>query len=160
MCNRNTVRGSSHISFFCGGVPFCEVVRRPENTHEELTGLLKWPTGLSLAWDTSGPLPLAWAISGSLPSVQIYRPYIVFFKSHAEVWTSSSYFFSRIFFCFWLVFETYIIPFFPVICWSYLRREISVTLSIGNKSYSLSCETTLLMLSWNCIESAKFIVAS
>ena len=27
--------------------PFCEVVRRPENTYEELTGLFEWPVGLS-----------------------------------------------------------------------------------------------------------------
>ena len=48
VCNRNKVRECSHISFFCGGDPFCEVVRRPENTHEELTGLLEWPAGPSL----------------------------------------------------------------------------------------------------------------
>ena len=41
VCSRNTVRENSHISFFCSGYPFCEVVRRPENTHEELTGLLE-----------------------------------------------------------------------------------------------------------------------
>ena len=35
VCRRNTVRESSHISFFCGRDPFCEVVQRPENTHEE-----------------------------------------------------------------------------------------------------------------------------
>ena len=50
--------------------------------------------------------------------------------------------------------------FFPVICWSYLQLEIFVTLSIGNELYSLSCETTLLMLACDHIESAKFIVVS
>ena len=40
VCCRNTVRENSHISFFCGGDLFCDVVRRPENTHGELTGLL------------------------------------------------------------------------------------------------------------------------
>ena len=33
--SKNTVRESSHTSFFCGGDPFCEVERRPENTHGE-----------------------------------------------------------------------------------------------------------------------------
>ena len=69
-------------------------------------------------------------------------------------------------FCLWLVIGTYILPFFfPVISWSYLRTEMSVILSIGNKLhslhpslfFSLSCETTLLMLSCDCIESANFI---
>ena len=32
MCSRNTVRESSHISYFCDWHPFCEVVGRPENT--------------------------------------------------------------------------------------------------------------------------------
>ena len=45
--------------------------------------------------------------------------------------------FTHVFFCLWLVIRTYILPlFFPVIYWSYLRIEISVTLSIGNKLYS------------------------
>ena len=35
----------------------------------------------------------------------------------------------------WLSELTYF-RFFPVICWSYLRTEISVTLSIVNKLYS------------------------
>ena len=48
LCSRNTARESSQISFFSGGDSFCEVVRRPENTHEELTGLLEWPAGHSL----------------------------------------------------------------------------------------------------------------
>ena len=46
--SRNTVGESLHINFFCDGDPFCEVVQRPENTHEELTGLLEWTMGLSL----------------------------------------------------------------------------------------------------------------
>ena len=45
---------------------------------------------------------------------------------------SATYFFSL-----WLVIGTYILLFlFSVICWSYLRTEISVTLSIGNNLYS------------------------
>ena len=48
--SRNTVRECSHISFFCGGDHFCEVVRRPENTHKgvELTGLPERPADLCL----------------------------------------------------------------------------------------------------------------
>ena len=153
MCSKNTVRESSHISFFCGGDPFCEVVRRPENTHEKLTGLLEWPACFSLrlsshwispfTWETSGSLPFVWATTGSLPSVQNYRSYIVF----QVPWTRL---FAHLFFCLWLVIGTNILP----------RTEISVTLSIGNELYSLSCETTLLMLSCDHIESAKFIVTS
>ena len=48
VCSRNTVRESSHISFFCGGDPFCEVVPRLENTQEGRIGLLEWPVGLCL----------------------------------------------------------------------------------------------------------------
>ena len=76
-------------------------------------------------------------------------------------------------FCLWLVIGTYIL--FPVICWSYLWMEISVTLSIGNKLYSspfsfifsflwnhfvdcLYWESFLLM--FNHIESTKFIQLS
>ena len=49
VCSRNTVREreSSHIFFFCGGDPFCDVVQRPDNTQDELTGLLEWPADLS-----------------------------------------------------------------------------------------------------------------
>ena len=38
---------SSHISFFCGGDTFYEVVWWLENMHREPTGLLEWPVGLS-----------------------------------------------------------------------------------------------------------------
>ena len=48
VCSRNTVSESSHISFFCGGNPFCKVVWQPENTHGKLTGLLEWQSGLCL----------------------------------------------------------------------------------------------------------------
>ena len=44
MCSRNTVRESSHTSFFCGGDPFCDVVRRPDNTHH----MFAWVTRRSL----------------------------------------------------------------------------------------------------------------
>ena len=109
MCNRNTVRESSHISFFYGGDPFCEVVWRPENTLEVLTGLLEWPTGLSLCLrdQRASPLRLSdhW-ISGFCPKLQTL--YCIF-KFDAEVWTSSL---PHIFFCLGLVIRTYILLFF------------------------------------------------
>ena len=39
-------------------------------------------------------------------------------------------------FSLWLIIATYILPFFPVICWSYLQTEISATLSTDNELYS------------------------
>ena len=113
MCSRNTVRYSSHTSFFCGGDTFCEVVRRQENTHEELTGLLEWPAGLCLPSKFTD----------------------LIFSFQVQCGNMNILFASRIF-CLWPVIGTWILPFFPVICWSYLRTEISVTLSIGNKLYS------------------------
>ena len=166
------VRESSHISFFCGGDSLCVLEQRPENRHD------------MFAWVTSGSLlsfeklvdlfPFAWATIESMPSVQNYRPNIVFScpmrkYEHPLCLT------------YWLVIGIYIIPFFPVNFLSYLRTKIYVTQSICNKSYSrqhpqsgltgetkikddfyfcLSGETTLLMLSCDRIESAKFIVAS
>ena len=133
--SRNTVRENSHVSFFWGGDPFCWVVRRPEKTY-------------------GGADRFAWMTSGSLPSVQNYRHYCLF-KSHAEKWTSYS---PHVFSVYgWLSEFTYF-HFFPVICWSYLRTEISFIRSTGNKlHFSLSCETTLLVLSCDRIESAKLI---
>ena len=98
----------------------------------------------------------AWVTSGSLPSldrpadlsplclsdqrISAFSPKLptlyCLFKSPAEVCTSSS---PNVFFCLWLVIGTYILPFcfvFPVICWSYMWTEISVTLSIGDELYS------------------------
>ena len=154
---RNTVSESSHISFFCGGDPFCEVVRRPENRHEELTGLLEWPTGLfPFASENNRPLPFAWVTSGSLPSVKNYRPYIVFsgpMRKYEHPLRLT-----------WLSELTYFCFFFPVIFWSYLQTELSVTLSTDNKWYSSLSSfifsfrwPTLLMLFWDHIEPAKSI---
>ena len=47
ICHRNTVRESSHISFFCDWDPFCEVVRQPKNTHTRC-----WQVCLSNQWVT------------------------------------------------------------------------------------------------------------
>ena len=75
-------------------------------------------------WETSGSLPFAWSTSGSLPRIFAFRPKVqtlcCLFKSHAEVWTSSS---PHVFFCLWLVIGTYIILFFPVICSSICERK-------------------------------------
>ena len=94
-----------------------------------------WETSGSLpfTWGTSGPLPFTWVTSGSLPSVKNYRPYISFQVPSRNM----NILFAHVFFCLWLVIGTYILlGFFPVICWSYLWTEISVTLSINNKLYS------------------------
>ena len=114
MSSRNTVRESSHISFFCGGDPFCEVVRRLENTHEELTGLLEWPAGLCL-------------------QSKIQTLYCIF-KPHADIWISSSPTYFSVYG--WLSELTSFFCCFSVICWPYLQMEISVTLYIGNRLYS------------------------
>ena len=72
MCSRNTLRESSHISFFCGGVPFCEVVQLSENIHDTFA----WVTRRSLfAWENSRPLLFAWATSGSLPRPKLQTLY-------------------------------------------------------------------------------------
>ena len=83
----------------------------------------------------------------SLPSVQNYKPYIIF-----QV--------PRIF-CLWLVIRTYILP-------GFFSGNLLILSVNGNTCPSIhilviilyfyfSCETTLLMLSCDCIESAKFI---
>ena len=90
MCSRNTVRESSHISFFCGEDPFCEVVGRPENIHGELTGLLEWPAGLCLQSKITDLI-----LSFLVPCG--YRNIL----------------FAHVFFCLWLVIGTYLLPFFP-----------------------------------------------
>ena len=141
VCSRNTVSESSHISFFCGGGPFCEVVQQPENTHGELTGPLEWPACLCLQFKITD-LTLSFQVPCGCMNIL----------------------FAQVFFCLWLVIGTYILLFFfrwfvGLIC---VRKY--VTLSIGNKLYSrhdlyfyFSCQTSLSMLSCDCIESAKFI---
>ena len=151
MRSRNTVRESSHIYFFCGRGPLLSSETAKEHTQHVCLG----DSLVSLfTWETSRSLPFTWATSRSLPSVQNYRPYIVFQVPWTRLFTS------RIFLFMAGYQNLHTSAFFPVICWSYLRTEISVTLSIDNKLYSLSFETTLLILSCDHIESAKFIVAS
>ena len=129
MCSRNTVRERLHISFFWGRDPFCEVVQRPENTYEELTGLLEWLAGLSLHLRDQQTSSLCLSdhwISAFSPKLQTLY---CLFKCHVEVWTSSPH----VLVGYWNLHTS---GFFLVICWSYLQTEISVTLSIGNKLHS------------------------
>ena len=94
-------------------------------------------------------------------SVQNYRPYVVF-----QLWRKYEHATSPTYFLFMAGYRNFPTSafIFSVICWSYLRTEISVNLSTGNNYifailfyFSLSCEATLLMLSCDRIESAKFI---
>ena len=84
--------------------------------------------------ETSGsPSPIAWATSGLLPSVQNYKPYIVFsspMRKYGHPLTLTYF----LFMAGYRNLHTSVI--FLVICWSYLQTEISIILSIGNKSYS------------------------
>ena len=144
VCSRNAVRESSHISFFCGWDPFCEVVRRPENTHRELSGLLEWPVGLCLRLrdHRTSPLRLSdhWISSLRLSDQQIsafnskLQTLYCLFKSHADLWISFSSTYFSVYG--WLSELTYFRLFLPEICWSYLQTEKSVILSPGNKLYS------------------------
>ena len=146
MCSRNTIRESSHISFFCCGDPFCEEVRRLENTHRRLTGLLEWPAGFSLRLRDqriSPPRLSDQKISAFRPKLQtlycLSSPtYFLFMAGYRNVHTS--------------LFSSNLLILSAM--WN------SVILSTSNKLFSLSCETTLLMLSCDCIEYAEFIVAS
>ena len=97
--------------------------------------LFAWETSgrLPLVWEICGALAIVWATTGSLLSIQNYRHYILFCVSCRY----KNILMAFVFFRLWLVIRTYILRFFfLVICWSFLRTEISVTLSIGNKSYS------------------------
>ena len=53
-------------------------MRRPENTHGEVTGLLEWPVGVTLHLRNQWISPYVWATGGSQPTVQNYIPYIIF----------------------------------------------------------------------------------
>ena len=94
---------------FCGRDPFCEVVRRPENTHEELTGLFEWPASplplLERPGDVRLRLSNQW-VSAFSPELQTL---CCLLKFNAGIWTC---FFAHVFFCLWLVIRTYILRFF------------------------------------------------
>ena len=155
MCSSNTVRESSHISFFCAGDPFCEVVQGLENTHGVLTGLLERPADLTPSLEPPEDLCLQSKITDLTLSFQVpCRSMNILFASRIFLFMAG----------YWNLHTS---GFFPVLCWCYLRTEISVTLSIGNKLYSLHHILYFSFL-WKhfvdviCvqIESAKLIVAS
>ena len=131
MCSRNTVSKGSHVSFFCGGDPFCEEVRRPENTCD----LFAWVTHWSLL-SLEGLADLSPSLErpADLYYSQKLQTLYCLFKSHMDKWISSLPTYFSIYG--WLSELTYFCFFFLIICWSYLRMEISVTLSIDNKLYS------------------------
>ena len=115
--SRNTVRESSRISFFCGVDSLCVFARRPVNTH-------------------GGADRFAWVTSRSLPQSKI-TDLILPFNFYAGIWTRPL---AHVFSVYgWLSELTYFRffwwLFFPVICWSYLQTEISITLSTGNKLF-------------------------
>ena len=124
---RITVRDSSDIPFFCREDSFCKVVRRPENTYgkaDRFVCVTNWP----------------------LPSVQNYGPYIVF-TSTTGIYDPAS---SPAHFLFMAGYRNlHTSVFFPVICWSYLRTEISITLSIGNELYSRHHLLSFFYFLWN-----------
>ena len=154
MCSRNTVRESSHVSFFCGGDPFCVLERRPENTHD----MFSWVTSgchpsLERPADIS---PFARATIGSLPSFQNYRPYIVFSSPMRKYEYPL-----HLTLC--MVIGTYIFPFFVGnllilfangnICHSIHRKKLYSTSSSFIFPFLWP---TLLMLSSDRIEPTKF----
>ena len=133
VCHRNTVRESSHISFFCGRDPFCEVVQQPENIHKELTDLLERPTGLCLRLRDQRTSPLClsnhWISDISQKLQTLYS--LSSLKRKYEHFLCLTYFLLA---GYWNLHTSGGPP--PVIRWSYLWIEISVTQSIGNKLYS------------------------
>ena len=181
MCSRNVVRVSSHISFFSCGDPLCVLERWPENTQN----MFAWVTFRSLPSrerraDLSPSLERPADLSPSLERPADLTPLLE--------WPADHYFLSKLtdlilsfqvpcgsmnilfashillFMAGYQNLQTFV--FFPVICWSYLRTEIFVTQSIGNKLYSSPSSfifaflwLTWLMLSCNHVEPAKFIHA-
>ena len=71
--SRNTIRESSHIFFFCGGDPFCDLVWQLENTHD----MFAWVTRRSLpSLERSADLFLQSKMTDLIFSL----------KSQAEIW--------------------------------------------------------------------------
>ena len=141
MWSRNTV--SSHIPFFCGGDPLCVFARRPENAHGELTGLLEWLAGLPLSPKLQTlycfPIPTRKYEHASSPT------YFLFMAGYRNLHTS-------------------VFVFCLVNCWSYLRTEISITLSTSNKSHSSPSSFIFLFpvkpLCWSYLATALNLLSS
>ena len=107
MCSRNTVKESSHISFFCGGGSF---LRSSATAGEHTQG--------------------SWQVCLNDQRISAFSPKLLTYSFFQVPCGYMNILFAHVFFCLWLVIGTYILPFFfSVICWSYLRTEISVTLS-------------------------------
>ena len=118
--SRNTFRESLHISFFCGGDPLCVLELRPENIHDMFAWvthvtlpLLEWLVDLSPSLKEpvfSPKLQTLYHLSS--PKGKYEHPlclmYFLFMAGYRNLHTSGF--------------------FFLVICWSYLRTEISVTI--------------------------------
>ena len=103
----------------------------------------------------------AWVTSGSLPQSKSTDLIYVFQLPHRNMNTPLR----PHIFCLWLVIGTYILPvFFPVICWSYLRTEISFTLSTGNKlhfsAYSFIFLFPVKPLCWCYLATALNLLSS
>ena len=117
-------------SFFCDRDPFCEVVRRPENTHGKLTGLLEWPAGICLQSKITDLI-----LSFPCGNMNILFAHVfLFMAGYRNLHT-----------------------FLPVICWSYLRTEISVILFAGNKLHFLF---PLKPLCWCYLATALNLLSS
>ena len=65
---RNTARESSHISFFCCGDPFCEVMWRLENTYD------MWLAGISLRFRAQLTSPLCLSEQRPLIMASLFVP--------------------------------------------------------------------------------------
>ena len=131
MCSRNTVSESLHTSFFCDRDPFCKVVRRPENTH----GMFAWVTRWSL--------PSLKGLENLSPSLERPADFCLqskirelIFSFQVPCGSMKILHASRIFLFMAGYRNLHTSGFFPVICWSYLQTEISVTLSLVNKLFS------------------------
>ena len=116
------------------------------------------PVDLSASLERPADPSLRWSDQGMSAFSPKWQTLYCLFKSHADIWISSSpKYFLFVYGCYRNL-HTFV--FFLVICWSYLQTEISATPCIGNKLYSLSNGTTFLVLSCDLIESATFIIAS
>ena len=133
MSEENWQRVCAYLSSVVGD-PFFKVVLRPENSHEELPGLLEWPACLSLRLRDQRTSPLRFELPVNLCLQSKITNLILSFQ--VPCGSMNILFASRIFLFMAGYRNLHASGFFPLICWSYLRKEISVTLSIGNKLYS------------------------
>ena len=137
-------RKFAHI-FLLWGCPFLwSCATAEEHTRESWQVCLSDQQVSPFAWETSGSLSFTWTTRGSLLQSQITDLILSF---QVLCGNMNILFASRIF-CLWLVIGTYTLPFFLVICWSYLRTAICVTLFMCNKLYS-SPSSFIFSFLWN-----------